>query len=97
MAPANVCRAAQTLSLLSNPQRLRVLCHLADKGELSVAQLLAEVNLSASALSQHLARLREEGILSSRKERQSVFYQIEREDIRRILALLHELYCPRKT
>lgn len=93
VTPGRVCHAARTLTLLSNPQRLRVLCHLVDAGELCVSQLLEKLEISASALSQHLARLREDGIVATRRDGLQIFYRIEREDVRRILQLLHELYC----
>jgi len=86
-------RASETLRLLSHPQRLLVLCHLSAEGELSVGELLERVELGASALSQHLAKLREEGLVVTRKERQMVYYRIGREDIGSILELLHRLYC----
>ncbi|MCH2155734.1 MAG: metalloregulator ArsR/SmtB family transcription factor [Opitutales bacterium] len=93
LGDSNVARAAQTLTLLSNRQRLRILCHLAKEGELSVAELLERVHLSPSALSQHLARLREDDFVRTRKVRQSVYYRIVRDDIHKILEVLNELYC----
>ena len=79
---------------LSHPERLRVLCHLVEEGELSVAELLERIPLSASALSQHLAKMREDGLVASRREAKRVYYTIRRDDIREILMLLHRLYCP---
>jgi len=86
-------RATETLRLLSHPERLRVLCHLAVEGELAVGQLLERIDLSASALSQHLAKMRSLGLVATRKERQTVFYRVERADVHRLLDVLHELYC----
>lgn len=91
--PEGARRATHVLALLSNPHRLRVLCHLTEEGRLSVSELVARVGLSPSALSQHLAKLREEGLVRTHKERQQVFYRVERPDVKRLLALLHELYC----
>jgi DNA-binding transcriptional ArsR family regulator len=88
-----VCRAARTMAQLSHPQRLRVLCLIVDKGELSVADLLKHIPLTASALSQHLAKMKEEGLISSRRVGKNVYYTIQRGDIRQILAVLHKLYC----
>lgn len=88
-----VCRAARTMAQLSHPQRLRVLCLLIDKGELSVADLLEHIPLTASALSQHLAKMKDGGLISSRRIAKNVCYTIQREDIREILAVLHKLYC----
>lgn len=85
--------AARTMAQLSHPQRLRVLCLLVHEGELSVAQLLARIPLSPSALSQHLAKMREEGLIAARRANKNVYYTIKRPDIREILELLHSLYC----
>lgn len=86
-------RATETLRLLSHPERLRVLCHLAVEGELAVGQLLERIDLSASALSQHLAKMRSLKLVATRKERQTVFYRVDRTDVHRLLDVLHELYC----
>jgi DNA-binding transcriptional ArsR family regulator len=61
--------------------------------ELSVGELLERIELSASALSQHLAKLREHGLVATRKHRQTVFYSVGRDDVGEILATLHGLYC----
>jgi DNA-binding transcriptional ArsR family regulator len=91
--PESINRATDTLRLLSHPERLRVLCHLAVEGELSVGALLERVDLSASALSQHLAKMRALQMVETRKERQTVYYRVERQDIFTILQTLHSLYC----
>ena len=85
--------ASGVLSALSNPQRLQILCHLVRNGELSVGSLQERMELSQSALSQHLARLRLIGLLETRKEKQAVYYRVARDDVSRILVLLHDLYC----
>lgn len=85
--------AAKVLDLMSHPERLRVLCHLTMEQELSVGQLLERIELSASALSQHLAKLRDHGLVATRKERQTVFYRVGRDDVGKILETLHGLYC----
>lgn len=86
--------AASLLKLLANECRLLVLCYLAEAGELSVSELMERVDLSQSALSQHLAKLREEGLVATRKEAQSVFYRVCDPRAERVLALLHQIYCP---
>jgi ArsR family transcriptional regulator, virulence genes transcriptional regulator len=86
--------AASLLRALSNESRLLVLCHLVGAGELPVGGLAERIGLSQSALSQHLAKLREEGLVATRKEAQSVFYRICDPRAGQILALLHELFCP---
>lgn len=87
-------QAAGLLRALSNESRLLVLCHLTASEELSVGELVERIGLSQSALSQHLAKLREEGLVATRKEAQSVFYRICDPRARQVLALLHDLFCP---
>lgn len=87
-------QAAALLRALANEQRLLILCHLSAAGELSVSALGERMTLSQSALSQHLARLREDGIVSFRREAQTLFYHIADEKAARLLALLHDIYCP---
>lgn len=86
--------AADLLRALASEQRLLILCHLAANGELSVSALVERVQLSQSALSQHLARLREEGIVAFRREAQTLFYRIADDRAARLLGVLHEIYCP---
>jgi len=81
------------LSVLSNERRLEVLCLLSENGEMSVGALLENLDLSQSALSQHLSKLRAERFVETRKEGLSVFYRVERDDIQKLLHLLHTLYC----
>lgn len=87
-------RAAAMMRSLSNEARLLVLCHLSEASELPAGELTRRIGLSQSALSQHLARLREEGLVTTRKEAQTVFYRVADENVQRVLSLLHELYCP---
>ena len=91
---AQSTRAADLLRALANQQRLLILCHLAAEGELSVTPLCERMELSQSALSQHLARLRGEGIVAFRREAQSLFYHIADEKAERVLAVLHDIFCP---
>lgn len=86
--------AVALLKALSNESRLLVLCHLAERGELSVGELVERVGLSQSALSQHLAKLREESLVATRKEAQTVFYRVCDPKAKQLLALLHDLFCP---
>ena len=85
--------AAALLSLMANPHRLRILCALLE-GERSVSSLESVVDLSQSALSQHLARLRMSGVVSTRREAQSIFYAIADDRAGRVLEVLAELFCP---
>jgi len=86
--------AASLLRALSNESRLLVLCHLAESAELPVGELVERIGLSQSALSQHLAKLREEGLVATRKEAQNVYYRICDPRAQQILALLHDIFCP---
>jgi ArsR family transcriptional regulator len=87
-------RAASLLRILSNESRLLVLCHLTESDELSVSELVGRIGLSQSALSQHLAKLREEGLVATRKQAQTVYYRICDPRALQVLALLHDLFCP---
>ena len=84
--------AIQLLKALSNRSRLMVLCILSE-GELSVGELLERVPLSQSALSQHLAVLRRDELVATRREAQAVFYSLQDENAARVISLLHEMYC----
>lgn len=86
-------RAATLLRLLGNERRLMVLCQLAN-GELSVSEIQSRVGLSQSALSQHLALLREEGIVATRRESQTIYYRIVDHAAMRVIETLAELFCP---
>lgn len=85
-------QAANLLKALSNERRLLILCNLVG-GELSVTQLNARIALSQSALSQHLAKLRQEQLVSVRKEAQTVYYRIASDEARQVLSLLYSIYC----
>jgi DNA-binding transcriptional ArsR family regulator len=86
--------AAEFLKLLANPHRLLILCRLVVEKEMSVGALGEAVGLSQSALSQHLAKLREDRVLSTRRDAQTVYYSIADKNAARVLALLKDIYCP---
>lgn len=86
-------RAAHLLRLLANERRLMILCQLVD-GELSVGALQQRVGLSQSALSQHLALLREEGVLTTRRASQTIYYSVADHSALRVIQTLAELFCP---
>ena len=88
----NADTAAQLLKMLANGQRLRVLCLLVE-GELSVGQINERVDLSQSALSQHLAKLRDEELVATRREAQTIYYRLSSGPAERMLAALYEVYC----
>ena len=84
--------AARVLKVLGNEQRLLILCNLLGQ-PLSVGELNARLELSQSALSQHLALLRESGLVVTRREAQSIFYSLPPGPVTRIMALLQDIYC----
>ena len=86
-------KAAALLKALANENRLMIMCTLIS-GELSVGELNEKIPLSQSALSQHLASLREAGLVTTRKEAQTVFYQLSGNEATRIIAVLQSIYCP---
>ncbi len=86
--------AAEFLKLLANPQRLLILCRLVAEREMSVGRLEEAVELSQSALSQHLAKLRDDGLVATRREAQTIHYRIADKNVQRVLALLKDIYCP---
>ncbi|WP_269715412.1 ArsR/SmtB family transcription factor [Caulobacter sp. NIBR2454] len=90
---ANAAQAAKLLRALGNERRLMILCQLTD-GERSVGELQPVVGLSQSALSQHLAVLREEGVVATRREGQTIWYRIEDPAAVRVVATLAEIFCP---
>ena len=88
----NVDVAAGLLKALSNEKRLTIICALY-KGEKSVGELEEIVGLSQSALSQHLARLRRDGLVDTRREAQTIYYSMQDESTKSLLKCLSEIYC----
>jgi DNA-binding transcriptional ArsR family regulator len=86
--------AVSVLKSIAHEGRLLVLCYLSESGELSVGELVDRIGLSPSALSQHLAKLRAEGLVATRKSSQTVYYRIAEPRVLTLLATLHDLYCP---
>ncbi|WP_061020965.1 metalloregulator ArsR/SmtB family transcription factor [Bradyrhizobium sp. CCH5-F6] len=84
---------ANLLRAVANERRLLILCRLVELGEATVNSLADSVGLSQSALSQHLARMRDEGLVTYRRESQKSWYRIADPRIEKLLATLHELYC----
>jgi DNA-binding transcriptional ArsR family regulator len=81
------------LKALANENRLLILCVLLE-GEQSVGQLNGRIDLSPSALSQHLAWLREAGFVQTRRESQTIYYQLTDARVTDVMALLKQLFCP---
>lgn len=89
---AHAEEAAEVLKSIANPNRLMILCSLVE-GEMTVGAINDRVPLSQSALSQHLARLRAENLVATRKEGQTVHYRISDPRIVELMSRLYELYC----
>jgi ArsR family transcriptional regulator, virulence genes transcriptional regulator len=90
---ASAADAAKLLRALGNERRLMILCQLGDR-ERSVGELQPLVGLSQSALSQHLAVLRDEGVVATRREGQFVWYRIADPAAVRVVETLAEIFCP---
>lgn len=86
--------AAALLKAMSNPNRLLILCMLCDGPGISAGELAAASGLSPSATSQHLARMRDEGLIDSQRDAQRIHYSIRNEAVRQIVATLKAVYCP---
>ena len=84
--------AARFLKQLASPVRLLILCNLVE-GEKCVGELEQEIGVSQSALSQHLARLRNESLVQTRREGVMVYYSIQDTRVAKVLELLHGMYC----
>lgn len=88
----NARRAAGLLKAMSNASRLVILCQLAE-GERSVGELAQRVGASQSGISQHLAVLRREHVVASRRDKQTVFYSLGSDDVVALMATLHKVFC----
>ena len=85
-------KATTVLSALANENRLAILCQLAS-GERTVGELQKAVGISQSALSQHLARLRDDQLAKTRRSGTTIYYTLNGSDVSRIIQLLYTLYC----
>ena len=90
---ANALEVADILRALGNERRLMILCKLVEAGEMTVGALVEAVGLSQSALSQHLARMRDENIVTFRRDSQTLWYRISDPRIEQLMAELHRLFC----
>lgn len=89
---AHAEQAAELLQALSNPHRLMILCALSE-GELKVSELNDRLELSQSALSQHLALLRKQELVTTRRQSQTIFYSVAPGPAMDIVKLLHNHFC----
>lgn len=88
----NARKASALLKAMANERRLLILCYLAER-ERSVGELESLITLSQSALSQHLARLRRDGLVATRREAQTIYYSLAGREAGAIMETLHALYC----
>jgi DNA-binding transcriptional ArsR family regulator len=86
-------QVAGVMKSLSNPRRLLLLCKLVEAGRMSVGELARSIGLSQSALSQHLALMRDDGLVAFDREGQTLFYRIADQRVEALLATLYHLYC----
>jgi len=84
---------ARLLTVLANQNRLLVVCYLMMNNEMKVGDLVDALHLSQSALSQHLTKLREEGVIKFRRESQTLFYRIADPRVTKLVKTLKKLYC----
>ena len=89
-------KVSDLMKVLSNEHRLMILCQLAE-GEKSVGELAGLLDLRQAALSQQLALLRKDGLVATRREAQTIYYSLVREDIQRLMGFLYETYCAAST
>ena len=89
---AHAIEAAQLLKALANESRLMILCSLT-MGELNVSQLNERLELSQSALSQHLAWLRREGLVQTRRDAQTIYYSLQGSKAEAVIQVLQSIYC----
>ncbi|WP_284946610.1 ArsR/SmtB family transcription factor [Acidisoma cladoniae] len=86
-------QVADTLKAIGNARRLMLLCKLVERGEVTVGDLARDVGLSSSACSQHLAKMRDEGLVTFRRDSQTLWYRIADARVEALLATLYQLYC----
>jgi DNA-binding transcriptional ArsR family regulator len=92
----DVERASRSLKAMSHPLRLKILCTLGDQ-EVSVQDIVEFVGTSQSNISQHLAILRDKGILSSRKDANRVFYRVSDARTLKLIGMMRDVFCQHRT
>ena len=88
----DIDRASRSLKAMSHPLRLKILCTLGEQ-EVSVQDIVENVGTSQSNISQHLAILRDKGILASRKDANRVFYRVSDSRTLRLISMMREVFC----
>lgn len=89
----NSGKAAELLAVMGNQKRMLILCHLAQEGEMQVGVLAGKVELSQSALSQHLAKLRNQDLVKTRRQAQTIYYSIKSPSVLTMLQTLNTIFC----
>ena len=85
--------AAQLLKLLANETRLLILCRLAIEREMSAGAIVQALGFGQSAVSQHLAKLRDDNLVATRRDAQTIYYRIADKNVARIIAVLKDIFC----
>ena len=86
-------RASRMMKTLGHSGRLMLLCNLAE-GERSVGDLARDLGMSQSSISQHLMRMRSEGLVETRRESQTVYYRLSGGDVQKVIDALYGIFCP---
>ncbi len=89
---SNATQAAELLKAMSNENRLIILCYLGEQ-ELSVSELNEYIDLSQSSLSQHLARLRNDGLVQTRRDKQTIYYRVSNPAVVKLISFLQSEFC----
>jgi len=87
-------KASELLNMMGNEKRLMILCQLG-QGEKSVGELENLIGLKQSAMSQHLAKLRAQKLVQTRRESQTIFYSLASKEVEQLISALYGLYCPK--
>ena len=87
-----IAQAAQLMEMLSQPMRLRILC-LMSEGEQSVTALSMGAKLSQPAMSHHLKKLREADLVKTRRDKQTIYYSLNGNEVKEVMQVLYRLYC----
>ena len=85
-------KVSELMKVLSNEHRLMILCQLVEQ-ERSVGELARILNVRQAALSQQLALLRKDGLVSTRRDAQTIYYSLARDDVRKLMGFLYQTYC----
>ena len=90
-----IAEAAKLMEMLSQPVRLRLMCILLD-GEQSVLSLADSAGLSQPAMSHHLKKLRDDDLVETKRDGQTIYYSLKGVEAAEVIAVLHRLYCPQE-